>query len=574
MIRFLQMLLAFCFCLEISAIPAKPGLVKFRQPDGRVINISLVGDEHDHLVYSEDGFILVNVGQQLEYARIDADGNMSPSGILAGSASLSSNEVTAIQNPDGMEKYLSRRRAARLSRESAGLYHAKSGSSVSNSSGSAIPLGFGRCESSFPVEGNQKGIVILVEYADVKFEYADSLYFDRMLNEEGFADYGSLGSARDWFMDNSYGRFIPHFDVFGPVVLPNERAYYGKNDKQGNDSHPEMMAVEACRLLDDTVDFSQYDRDSDGVIDNVFVFFAGNGEHDTNITDAVWPHSWDIDEALPDSTFIFDGVRLNHYACSCEVADGYKRPDGIGTFVHEFSHVLGLPDLYVTSYSRGFTPGEWSVLDLGPYNNDGLTPPNYSSFEKFALGWIDLTAVQPGAVSLPDFAESGQAYILPTDSENEYYYFENRQQRGNDTFLPYHGMLVWHVDYNRTKWNDNTVNNSSTHQNVDLIEADNVKTEASRSGDPFPGVRNVTEFTYESTPQLASWNRLPLDVDILNIAETNDGVIKFDVEARQKTKVESIADSEREDIYYDLTGRRVKNPDKGIYIKNGRKICL
>ncbi|MDE6291542.1 MAG: M6 family metalloprotease domain-containing protein, partial [Muribaculaceae bacterium] len=440
--------------------------------------------------------------------------------------------------------------------------------------GRLVPLNFARTESTFPTIGEQKSLVILVEYADVEFEYGDYDYFFRMLNEEGFSDHGSLGSARDWFIENSDGMFVPEFDVFGPVKLPKERSFYGENDIYHNDAHPYDMIIDACTMLDDDIDFSKYDRDGDGVIDNVFLFYAGVGEHDSGIAEAVWPHSWDLTLALPNEEYVFDGVRLNHYACTCEHPRGYDRPDGIGTFVHEFSHVLGLPDLYVTTNSAGFTPGEWSVMDQGPYNNDRLTPPNYSSYEKCALGWIDMQPFKPGRMELPDLSSSNVALALPTDKENEFFFFENRQQHGNDEFLPGHGMLVWHIDYKEAIWTMNAVNNTATHQYVDLIEADNVKSSSSRAADSFPGRKNITSFGFDTKPQLASWSKKRLAFDIEEIAESEDGLISFNAKPFDDNAVGEMEISGEKGVYYDLMGRRVANPGKGIYICNGKKIIM
>ncbi|MDE7097303.1 MAG: M6 family metalloprotease domain-containing protein, partial [Muribaculaceae bacterium] len=330
--------------------------------------------------------------------------------------------------------------------------------------------------------------------------------------------------------------------------------------------------------LDDTVDFSQYDRDGDGMIDNVFIFYAGKGEHDSGVKNAVWPHSWDVAAVHPLEEFVFDGVRLNHYACTCEYPSGYKRPDGIGTFIHEFSHVMGLPDLYNTNtMTAGYTPGGWSVMDNGPYNNDRLTPPNYSSFEKCALGWLEYEPLKAGMNELPDLSSTNIAFALPTEKDNEFFFFENRQQHGNDEFIPGHGMLVWHVDYNKGAWAANTVNNASSHQRVDIVEADNTRSEATRDGDSFPGVTGNTSLTFDSKPQLASWAKKRLAYDIEDISESEDGIITFNAVVYDTNGVESIAGLESaggNKTYFDLTGRKVNNPDKGIYIVDGRKVLV
>lgn len=600
--------------LTALAIPAKPGWVKYTQPDGSQVEIKIVGDEFGHVAYSSDGMVVLDVDGRLEYARFDASGKALPSGKLVVARPLAAVEKKELQSSAQVEKWLDMvktnretRLALRAARRSdlgggIGTWTDPSVSddedddelSDTSSDGRVVPLNFGRCESTFPVLGEQKGLVVLVEYEDVDFTFGDYDYFNRMLNEEGFSDFGSLGSCRDWFIENSNGQFRPQFDVYGPVKLPNKRNFYGGNDAMGNDKNPEKMAIHALDILDDEVDFTQYDRDGDGKIDNVFIFYAGKGEHDSNVSNAVWPHSWDVTAADRDSTYIYDGVQLDHYACTCEYPSGYQRPDGIGTFVHEFSHVMGLPDLYVTTYTGGFTPGPFSVLDYGPYNNDRLTPPNYSSYEKCALGWIDMIPIEEGTVELPNFSDSNVAYVLPTERRNEFYFFENRQQTGNDAYLPYHGMLVWRIDYAKIYWDMNTVNNTSSHQRVDLIEADNKKTEGTRDGDPYPGTSGNTELSFDSNPKLTSWKKKALAFDIKNIEETEDGLIKFDAVPYVAPPVDDPVDDPNDDPnvepgddpgasvstlkeafsgqYYDLMGRKVNNPRNGIYILNGKKV--
>ncbi|MDE6018789.1 MAG: M6 family metalloprotease domain-containing protein [Muribaculaceae bacterium] len=590
--RILLSILASGMCAAVMAIPAKPGFIAYTQPDGTVVNIQISGDEHAHMIYSEDGLLLLEADGRMEYAKFDNDGFPIPSGIAVGPLKERSFISQQLQpkhlvenwaNKLNDEKTLKFERLQSLMQPK--LLNTRSEEDSVEDDDRVVPMNFGRCKSTFPVLGVQKGLVILVEYEDVSFEeYLQKPsekgifdYFNRMLNEKGFSDYGSLGSARDWFVENSNGLFLPDFDVYGPVKLPNKREYYGGNDSRGNDLHPEDMAVHACQMLDDTVDFSQYDRDGDGIIDNVFIFYAGKGEHDSGVKNAVWPHSWDV-IAVYEEPFIFDGVTLRQYACTCEYPSGYKRPDGIGTFVHEFSHVMGLPDLYNTANQYGtYCTGNWSVMDNGTYNNDRLTPPNYSSYEKCALGWIDLKPITEGKVEIHDLSSSNEAYVLPTENENEFFFFENRQQLGNDKFLPGHGMLVWHIDYKVGPWTANTVNNVMTHQRVDIVEADRIASSATAGGDPFPGLNEVTSFGYETSPQLLSWTRKRQAFDLQDISESDDGVISFNAVAynpNEENAVEGIEADMQSDFYYDLMGRRVNNPTKGIFIHKGKKVIF
>jgi len=482
------------------------------QPDGTTVGVRIVGDEFHHFYLSEDGYLLVNDNETFYYADVDDAGRPVRSGIEASDPQSRSAEAERYLSAVDMDRVLAsmenRRRLGvtrRAARRGPGLFPG----------------------AHFPATGEQKAIVILVEYSDVDMSLDEPLdYFSRMLSQEGFSDYGGTGSARDYFIECSHGLFVPEFDVFGPVRLPNTRAYYGANDFYGDDVRPADMIIEACQALDDEVDFSEYDRDGDGFIDNVFVFYAGAGEASGGPATSVWPHSWNVMAATA-TPYLFDGVQLDRYACTNEWVG--HRPDGVGTFIHEFSHVIGLPDLYATSYTSSFTPGSWSALDSGPYNNNGCTPPLYSAFERYSLGWLEPVEIDgPVSATLLPISEN-VAGIIRTGDDNEYFLLENRQQAGWDAYIPGHGMLVWHIDYDADVWEQNIVNNKSTHQYVDIEEADDSRTDKSRAGDAFPGTANVTSLTDDTRPSTLTWDGQRLDRPITGIAESEAGIITFDV---------------------------------------------
>lgn len=254
------------------------------------------------------------------------------------------------------------------------------------------------------------------------------------------------------------------------------------------------------------IDFSEYDNDGDGFVDSIFIFYAGYGENEGAPSWTIWPHSAEL-YSMYNLDLQFDGVRIDKYACSNELrGKSGQNLTGIGTFVHEYSHVLGLMDHYPTLLAnREVSPGEWDVMDMGSYNNEGHTPPAYNSFERYTLGWLNPRRLTgPENVVLNPILESNEAVCIQTDKEEEFFLFENRQNSGWDAYLPGHGMLVWHVDYDPELWELNHINNVSTHQNFDLVEADGIYGSGSRNGDPFPGTDNVRSFTSESNPGAAA----------------------------------------------------------------------
>lgn len=568
---------------DADAVIARKEPIKINLPDGTSLTIQLKGDERSHQTLTSDGFLLLtDKDNRYVYAGYNPDGSPYPSSIPAKDADFRSDSDKKFLSSISTDQRDNAINAMRINAKEKIPFSRRS---------NAATRGYGLFSTNFPVFGEQKAIVILVEYKDVKFDLKDKAheYFENMLNQKGFSTNGATGSARDWFIENSEGKFLPQFDLFGPVELSQNRSYYGANDRYGDDLRPDEMVIEACRLLDGQVDFSEYDRDHDGFIDNVYVFYAGKGEADGGGDDTIWPHSWEIFGGTGKSV-VLDGVVLDHYACSNETDNYTGIADGIGTFVHEFSHVMGLPDLYATVTSSAFTPGEFSVMDYGPYNNNGRTPPNYSAFELSALGWTEPEVPQQsGAMTIHPLSREKKTYMIPTSRPTEYYLFENRQNEGNDTYLPGHGMLLWHVDYVKSAWDNNSVNNNSSHQYVDLIEADNKKTEFSRNGDPFPGSFNVTAISKSTIPDLISWRGEDLGYSLSDIREDADGNILLNIKnENQNSSVSSPVDdtpfatlrdgeilSSSEASVFDISGvligvvspaNPLRLPARGVYI--------
>lgn len=441
---------AICMAQAAFSVPADPRPKKVRQADGTVITVHVRGDEYGHMVFNDKGEAL-SFDQATGCFKISKEASVNYQKALNAKRS----------------KYSKRNGKNRL------------------------------LINNFPTTGAPRSLVLLVEFSDVAFSSDDNPtnFYTRMLNEEGFThSNGADGSVKDFYIASSMGQFTPQFDVVGPIKLSKPRKYYG-GDTPVMDSNAHEVITEACQLIDGEVDFSQYDTDGDGMVDNVYYFYAGSGQADNPaLIEAIWPHSTELIEPL-----ILDGKGIKSYACSNELkCDTYGNLStaGIGTFVHEFGHVLGLIDLYDIYYS-GFTfdPNIWDTMAIGPYNNDGNTPPLFSAFERSELGWMTLTELEAGIDSvsrLPELSESNFAYRISVPGKpSEYYVLENRQQQGWDSFLPGHGMLMWHIDVDTAEWYNNTANTIGAHQLVDIVEADKILSDSSLDGDAFPGTANI-----------------------------------------------------------------------------------
>lgn len=515
------------------AIPAYPKPLKVKQADGSWLTIQMRGDEHGHYVLTSDGIPLVFNARQKNYEYADwKDGKVQASGIKAVEASERTAKVKAFVESQDKSAILESFKRARLQQLQQTLSSRRNASLKVGSNPQKEKL------NNFPTIGEVHSLVILVQFADTKFSTVGSdahQFFNNMLNEPGFTySNGANGSARDFYLNSSNGRFQPQFDVIGPVTLPEKYSYYGANKGSSvdNPARLEQFVREACTLADPLVDFSQYDHNQDGYIDNIYFFYAGKGEADSGDGNAIWPHSayysdMAKDAGLSETSLKLDGIEVGNYTCSNEINGTLitPQPAGIGTFVHEFGHVLGLADHYDVNYGMTtFAPGSFDTMAQASYNNNGNTPAAFSAYERACLGWLDLTVLKNGVDSLnvlPDLNDSNKAYVVPVGGTNdeEYFIMENRQKKGWDAFIPGHGMLLWHIDYDAKAWEKNELNITGTHQRVDIVEADNKLTDNTRAGDPFPGTSNVTQCN------LTSW--AGGKVMSLDDIEEKDGIINL-----------------------------------------------
>lgn len=435
------------------AVPAKPVWEKYVMADGSVITVKKCGDEHFHYYKTTTGILLIK-GDDGKLHKVDADDL----------ADLADNAPRRA----ALSKMLARR---------------KGGKTFTRGEGQLM-------EDTDTIVTNKKSLVILVGFSDVDFSSNNAwTEWNDILNKVGYNKHGAPGSVHDYFLDQSNGQFNLTFDVVGPIKMPKTHYYYGDNGKLRDDIDINMAecVAEACKTVDDLVDFRDYDWNNDGEVEQVFILYAGCGENAAGVVNdsLIWPHAYTLEE-YPDykNGITLDGVTINTYACSCELDgnenDKQKVLAGLGVFCHEFSHCLGLPDLYDT---RGYGLDmleDWDILSSGNYNMGGWCPPNYSAYEREFCGWQSpiVLNTSTAVVNMKALSNGGESYKIINDciddTRTEYYLIENRQKTGWDKSLPGHGVLITHIYYRKLYWDNNTVNTSSTYPGVSFIPANNV----------------------------------------------------------------------------------------------------
>lgn len=533
-----SVLMALCISATTWATPAQPGIwKKLTLTDGTTVMAELKGDANLHYYESADGkkYQLVE-GESNVYVEFDAE--------------KAAAEATSLQLHKAMNKIV------------VGGNHDK-------------------------YEGVKKCLCILVEYQDVKFQAGNVDKLKKVINEKNFSDpeLGYIGSVRDYFYAQSGGLFDIQFDVVGVVPLPKKRVEYGGNDASGRDKDPQSMVTYAVDMAARVVNYKDYDWDGDNKCESIFILYAGNGEADSDVAEAIWPHNYTIPRK------IYNGVTIELYACGPEL-NGRNTLAGIGTMCHEYSHSLGLPDMYDTQQQgRNYGTSYWDIMCVGNYNGSGYIPAGYNAYERWYAGWITPTELQgSGEVTgMKPINEGGEAYILYNEGyPDEYYLIENRKQTGWDAALPGAGLMIYHVDFNAMAWANNKVNTTGTtytpyYPRFQIIPADNDMTRTTVGSDAYPYVNGddiVNELTDFTAPASILYNPnaegdYVMSHPIYDIRMDADGNISFKY-ADNNDVLSGIKDITvcNPALYgktYNALGQRIAAGMPGLVIKNGKK---
>lgn len=605
--------------MTAGAVKMKPGINIIKQADGTTITVRAYGDEDLSYFLASDGTLLYQEGTNFYIAGVKADGTLYSTGVLAHEPSMRTiKEISAIKAQNAKAFYNSMEKQAKANKVR------REPMTPDN--------------SLLPSLGKHKIPVILVEFSDVEFSvenpkatFGKYLNGKELFNKETDPEMGqNYASVAKYFKDMSFGKFEPEFEVYGPVNLGKPLATYGAG--YSSQENMGLLLTDACTAVDDEVDFTQYDSNDDGNIDLIYIIYAGFSQSIAgNSTDCIHPKSGYLSLAKS-----FDGMDVKRYGANNELngtpADQANGPiiNGIGLFCHEFSHCMGLPDLYPKSGSIAEAcinqnMDYWSLMDAGEYTANGYRPTAYTAWERERLGWMEIgTLTGPSNVELKSLDEGGAAFRIYNDKDetgHEYYIVENVQNNGWNKNLFGNGLMVTHVDYLSSQFSLGgcKVNNTEGHprmhvmaadgmfvpeyflgstiedsyitflkeHNADLVakyggqvfSIDDYKAEA--AGDLFPGTSNATSLTDDSQPMKAwTYNGETMGKPITDITnDTEKGIVSFKfmgggepVDGINEVTVNKTTDSRVYSISGTYMGNDINSLPKGIYIRNGKKV--
>ena len=591
----LSLIVCLMLCsLTTWAAKAESIPVQVRQADGSVITVILRGDEHINWYTTLDGVLLVQGADNNYYiGKVEKSGNLIATKQLAHEAltrSQAERNLIAKQDKEKFFAYVNK-----IAEESENAYDNTplTRGPIINTGWDGVPY--------FPHTGSPKALVILAEFQDTTFTIQDTknVFTNYLMNESHFTDkrYNqdqNYKGVRGYFKDCSYGKFTPVFEVVGPIKLPKAHDVYG----EGND-RMDLLLADACAAVDEMVNFADYDANNDGIVDLVYVIYAGHsantsGNKDTNI----WPKSGTITISNK-----FDGKSIRRYGVSNELngsektSKNNKKINGIGLFCHEFSHTLGLPDIYAYKTDAEDQDNQgmelWDLMDGGTGVRGGRVPTSYLAWEREVMGWMNIDELKNASIinNLKSIDNGGKAYkIVNSKDKNEYIVLQSMQKSawnqgwGDGTYGK--GLFAYRISYPSGKVNVfDYPNNVKGKPRVIPIPADGKILAAANAGgslntyvqqlngDPYPynSINKIDNFTmYDGT--ILKWS-------IYDIVENDaERYVSFKFKNNETTGIQAPSIIERStsnNHIYTLDGRYVGTDASilphGIYIQNNKK---
>ena len=452
-----------------------------------------------------------------------------------------------------------------------------------------------QCGGDF-YKGTRHQLVVLASFKDRPFKGNESEtleQWDKILNTQDLSEAPFYGSVHDYFYAQSYGQFYVVFDL--QYVELNDSCKKYRSAAQDDENSQYIVDDTLDKLLLRSIDWSLYDWNGDGYVNQVLIIYAGKGSFYGNFggdSNSIWPHQWWLSEHMdltkPGAGYYRDArsfeqggktYTVDTYCAVQEIGSngGY---DSFGTLCHEFTHCFGFPDFY---YDTTKFVGAWDLMDSGNYNGNGFCPCSYSAHERWLMGWLTpVELTEPASITdMPSLSEEGQAYLIRNDDySNEYYIVENRQPTRFDAKLPGAGVIIFHIDYDELIWAGFTdYTNTPQTQHYTIFPANN-NFSGNYSGWAYPYQDN-NSLTDTSQPAAKLWHARADSIFLMskpltNITVNSNGLAAFDF-MKDPSAIQAVfSPSEVKEQWFDLQGRLLpgRPQHKGLYIVNGRKLVV
>jgi hypothetical protein len=272
-----------------------------------------------------------------------------------------------------------------------------------------------------PLVVQRRGLAVVTDFSTARLEDWTGAGFTSVDQIE--AQLRSMEEHWAWL---SRGLESFHWDIIR-VTLPVELrpdAYL----------HGGVFRDAVAPLIRQKVDASEYDSNSDDVIDTAWVIPSSAG--------------------CPECTFITDGTTANLGVTMFVDSQNSSSIKGgnTGNFNHEVGHTIGIQDLY----------GDYGTLSYLTLMDDSwaLPPNDFSAYERLLLGWVKPQVISQTkrAISLSQPGDHMQAIRIPGARQSEYFLIEYRRRPtdgfGSTAPVAYDGLTVLHVLNGSTQGQD------------------------------------------------------------------------------------------------------------------------
>lgn len=509
------------FCLNVVSgqshkrvigAPVSPESITYVTTSGDTLQLFPSGDNISNYLLTNEGLPVIRQGNQYHYARFKNGNWYSDNKEIGVTGNLSTKQ---------QKKY---RQALQMKQaaEQTFKYQLKATHLV----------------APVPSTGDINVLLILVEFSN-QIHTRSKEEITSLFNDPGNETHAGL---KTFYQQASHGKLNVNIDVAGWYNCDQASSNFSDSKGMYLTGNLVRKAVDLAEA--DGIDFSKYDNDGDGKVDAVMVMHAGLGADHRSETKYIWPHSWSLSETVNKSV-TYDGVRIDHYVTACEMRqyDGQMKGAGIGTFVHEFGHALGLPDLYDGS-GKSSGLGHWAMMSAGSWLDRGYHPGNFCAWSRVKLGWETpqiINAADHGNYELMAATSNADQVIqIETIDPTEYFLLENRQKEFNDQKQPTAGLAVYHIHRDKIK-KDRGVNDDRDLPGIRLLEADFSKSAGLYGGDDrgsyrdlFPGPSNSTTLGAFTTPDTKLFTGGFSGVEIVRIEHQNE-LVTFSLVAPKPT---------------------------------------
>ena len=168
--------------------------------------------------------------------------------------------------------------------------------------------------------------------------------------------------------------------------------------------------IRIVRTMYPDMDWSKFDRNSDGILDSV-IFISANGAQNVamNTYGGAAHHSrgyTDDHAGTPSNPNMKDFISI-----------GTGMLDSKNVVIHEYAHSFGIIDYYDVTYS--------GIDAVGGYDMQSQSMGDWNAYSKYAVGWIEpevVTGLESGEsvdITVGVMGETGDAIVIPA-AESEF----------------------------------------------------------------------------------------------------------------------------------------------------------